>query len=1126
MKKSFLLLVLFLQTFFLISNKDPISLEILRARAHKDQTGNLTPLAVLLSSEDKNVKIKGVDLICIVDVSGSMSGSKIQLVIQSLKTLVNLMEEQDNMALVAFSSGARVVNGFTKMTSENKTLLINNINKIFDAGGTNIYQGLLTGLSLLTENYSSGERIASMILLSDGQDNYSGADTKFIDLLSTTGKNKYVFSLHTFGYGNDHDRNLMKRIAKIKDGGFFFIQRLKDVQDAYLEIYGSLSTVCDVNITLTIQSNFKIEKVYGMDEMYESSLNNITKPYTFETTIMQVIYGKIYGYVALVDIPDDTPIGTEVLNATISPPGVSAKYFWDKTTFNIIAYEEYIRCIVLTYFSDAYYAQEYSRSGLGILNNGREWIRLNYTGTRNWIGEFDDAINDINYFYSFGGANLLSKIRELKTSSIGIHYSQDNSYIKHMIDNSHNIDVSKLPINKVVGTQIIEFEKNINYYYFYLKEGNGEINNLYFSGTHTSLIIYSDNPTGKITIRSISDSLEYYYWNETKIRIQNQVDFSRGGKFIIEKDFPYEFYSRVDGSRDVTFNIEFLKLDVENATSVEEHLFEIIAYIVEENDITRFNSNINYLPSKMVYSGFYEKSISIGKISIKKEEITKYLSSTEENYLYVIIRKLSTNTMIYKHVEGQFIFFSMDYIFSTIPEGFSILSNLTEGQKNPHLYTLSGKNITIEFWTSGDELDCKILKYQNYPTGSEELFIDYYDFIIKRTQNINKTFINVLQYEDENSTSDNIILSVHSKNPDHIASSNATKLNYTIKYNIHPYSPIYRNKDGNETENETDNETEAPIPIIPTKPKASVIFMGFSSFVYIRTVKIFYFSMHFARLREIVYSQILIISVKIKYKTILRALQENESKKAECDLLDENFENQVSYNCSLETNGSEIDNIEVDKNFEFKDQEVEVIGNTPLAIKYRDNLQNVGDNNIFNKKLYIMDNSVLNIQNSNNEFNITGIINDNSFNYTNLNLTINSESAKENVVNIPCNVINNKDNNYTIQCKYNHILISELEGAFSDLGNENLIVNFNDNSNKTIEFAEKEEILTLHKFTANEKNKGLKAGGIIAIIVSCCVALIIILALFLLLKKKPAVNPSVFEQQSSTMNKDLSKISV
>ena len=78
MNKIILLLVI-LQLFAYISNDD-INLEIGRARSHTDQTGELTPLVVSLSSPDKSEKLKGVDLVCIVDVSGSMSGENIRLV--------------------------------------------------------------------------------------------------------------------------------------------------------------------------------------------------------------------------------------------------------------------------------------------------------------------------------------------------------------------------------------------------------------------------------------------------------------------------------------------------------------------------------------------------------------------------------------------------------------------------------------------------------------------------------------------------------------------------------------------------------------------------------------------------------------------------------------------------------------------------------------------------------------------------------------------------------------------------------------------------------------------------------------------------------------------------------------
>ena len=90
-----LLLSLIIQFFIFITSDDSLHLEINRARSHFDQTGNLTPLVVSFSSPDKNEKIKAVDLICIVDVSGSMSGDNIKLVKDSLTYLANLMNEQD-----------------------------------------------------------------------------------------------------------------------------------------------------------------------------------------------------------------------------------------------------------------------------------------------------------------------------------------------------------------------------------------------------------------------------------------------------------------------------------------------------------------------------------------------------------------------------------------------------------------------------------------------------------------------------------------------------------------------------------------------------------------------------------------------------------------------------------------------------------------------------------------------------------------------------------------------------------------------------------------------------------------------------------------------------------------------
>ena len=124
----------------------------------------------------------------------------------------------------------------------------------------------------------------------------------------------------------------MHELAKVKGGSYLAINDISNVQDFYLKMYGSLSTICNVNLNIAIQSNFIINKVYGMEEMYRYSLHNKTDTNNkilsslFNTILIQAVYGKQYSFVVLVDIPQDIPMGTEVLNATVSPLGINAKY--------------------------------------------------------------------------------------------------------------------------------------------------------------------------------------------------------------------------------------------------------------------------------------------------------------------------------------------------------------------------------------------------------------------------------------------------------------------------------------------------------------------------------------------------------------------------------------------------------------------------------------------------------------------------------------------------------------------------------------------------------------------------------------------------------------------------------
>ena len=137
MKNFFLKTLIFLKLLLLIFSA--VDLRITRtSKYEKDKLQNLTPFLVSLSSEDQFKKVKNVDLICIIDISWSMYGQKLNLVKDSLKSLVKLMQETDRLALVPFESTVdkSKIFQFHYMTADNKDKALKYIGELSDNGGT------------------------------------------------------------------------------------------------------------------------------------------------------------------------------------------------------------------------------------------------------------------------------------------------------------------------------------------------------------------------------------------------------------------------------------------------------------------------------------------------------------------------------------------------------------------------------------------------------------------------------------------------------------------------------------------------------------------------------------------------------------------------------------------------------------------------------------------------------------------------------------------------------------------------------------------------------------------------------------------------------------------------------
>lgn len=202
-----------------------------------------TPIIVNILSEEKKEKSSNVELICVIDVSGSMEGEKIKLVKQSLKLLLEMMGDNDKLGLVLFNHYSQMLLDLTYTTTENKKNIINLINSIEAGGGTYILGGLEIAVNMLEKSSiqskskvieKNKENISSaIILLSDGMDSRMDHIEIGNGLKDLTKKLDLGFTLHTFGYGKDHDPKIMNTLATLRDGSFYYVEEYKKVAELF-----------------------------------------------------------------------------------------------------------------------------------------------------------------------------------------------------------------------------------------------------------------------------------------------------------------------------------------------------------------------------------------------------------------------------------------------------------------------------------------------------------------------------------------------------------------------------------------------------------------------------------------------------------------------------------------------------------------------------------------------------------------------------------------------------------------------------------------------------------------------------------------------------------------------------
>ena len=145
-------------------------------------------LGTLLKSKYDGKKIdKLIDLSIAIDISGSMSGSRINMAKKSLIQLIEKLNNEDNIAISKFNTQSEPIFQYQKVSELKKTNYVEEIEKLDAIGGTNILKAFQGAYNLMTNENCNKNNIRRMIIITDMEDRANNDLAKFSERMSKEG---------------------------------------------------------------------------------------------------------------------------------------------------------------------------------------------------------------------------------------------------------------------------------------------------------------------------------------------------------------------------------------------------------------------------------------------------------------------------------------------------------------------------------------------------------------------------------------------------------------------------------------------------------------------------------------------------------------------------------------------------------------------------------------------------------------------------------------------------------------------------------------------------------------------------------------------------------------------------
>jgi len=178
---------------------------------------------------------KPVDLVVVMDISGSMGGDKITTARSSLMQFVQKLDDRDRLQINIFSSDITTLTPLSGL-GEKRQKVLDSVSGIFEGGDTKLYDATLQAYQDLQQN-GDPKHIRAVVVLTDGQDTAStgSLDDVLAKITAAQGEGGNSIKLFTIAFGSDADKGVLKRLAD-PTGGKQYESSPENIQKIYDDI--------------------------------------------------------------------------------------------------------------------------------------------------------------------------------------------------------------------------------------------------------------------------------------------------------------------------------------------------------------------------------------------------------------------------------------------------------------------------------------------------------------------------------------------------------------------------------------------------------------------------------------------------------------------------------------------------------------------------------------------------------------------------------------------------------------------------------------------------------------------------------------------------------------------------